>query len=85
MIKSAAKRDRLNPSILDKFSSHSLRVDAAQELLRKGFDTAAIMRASEWKSMNTLSRYLDKAEHNVWAYRAGKTEFQHLYSLSPLR
>ena len=67
MIKSAAKRDGLGPSIVDEFSGHSLRVGAAQDLLRKGFDTAAIMRAGGWKSVNTLSRYLEKAEHNVWA------------------
>ena len=67
MIKSAAKRDGLTPSIVDEFSGHSMRVGAAQDLLRKGFDTAAIMRAGGWKSVNTLSRYLEKAEHNVWA------------------
>ncbi len=48
------------------FSSHSLRVGAAQELLRAGFDTAAIMRAGGWKSTNVLARYLEFAEHNVW-------------------
>jgi integrase/recombinase XerD len=48
MIKSAAKRDGLNSSIVDEFSGHSLRVGAAQDLLRKGFDTAAIMRAGGW-------------------------------------
>ena len=60
MIKSAAKRDALNPSIVDEFTRHSLRVGAAQDLLRKGFDTATIMRAGGWKSVNTLSRYLEK-------------------------
>jgi integrase len=48
------------------FSSHSLRVGAAQELLRAGFDTAAIMRAGGWESTNVLARYLEFAEHNVW-------------------
>ena len=67
LIKSAAKRDGLTPSIVDEFSGHSLRVGAAQDLLRKGFDTAAIMRAGGWKSVSTLSRYLEKAEHNVRA------------------
>ena len=67
MIKTAAKRDGLSPSIVDEYSGHSLRVGAAQDLLRKGFDTAAIMRAGGWKSVTTLSRYLEKAEHNVWA------------------
>ncbi len=46
--------------------SHSLRVDAAQDLLCAGFDTAAIMRAGGWKSINVLGRYLEFAEHNVW-------------------
>ena len=65
MIKSAAKRDGLNPSIVDEFSGHSLRIGAAQDLLHKGFDTAAIMRAGGWKSVNTLPRYLEEAEYNV--------------------
>ena len=53
--------------VVGEFSGYSLRVGAAQDLLRKGFDTAAIMRAGGWKSVNKLSRYLEKAEHNVWA------------------
>lgn len=48
------------------FSGHSLRVGAAQDLLCAGFDTAAIMRAGGWKSVNVLGRYLEFAEHNVW-------------------
>ena len=40
---------------------------AAQDLPRQGFDTAAIMQADGWKSVNTLSRYLEKAGHHVWA------------------
>lgn len=44
-----------------------MRVGAAQDLLKRGFDTAAIMRAGGWKSVNVLARYLEKAEHNVWA------------------
>jgi hypothetical protein len=41
-------------------------VGAAQDLLRKGHDTAAIMRAGGWKSVEVLGRYLEAAEHNVW-------------------
>ena len=67
MIKSAAKRDGLNPSIVDEFSGHSLRFGAAQDLPRNGFGTAAIMWGGGWKSVNTLSGYFEKAEHNVWA------------------
>jgi integrase/recombinase XerD len=49
------------------FSGHSMRVGAAQDLLCAGHDTAAIMRAGGWKSINVLARYLEYAEHNVWA------------------
>ena len=48
-------------------SGHSLRVGAAQDLLIKGHDTAAIMRAGGWRSLNVLSGYLNQAEHNVWS------------------
>lgn len=67
LIKSSAKEAGLPKEIVDQFSGHSLRVGAAQDLLCAGFDTVAIMRAGGWKSVNVLSRYLEKAEHNVWA------------------
>ncbi len=67
LVKQAAKRAGLDPSEVDDFSCHSMRVGAAQDLLRRGFDTVAIMRAGGWKSINVLARYLEKAEHNVWA------------------
>ena len=47
-------------------SGHSLRVGAAQDLLIRGYGTAAIMRAGGWTNMNTLSRYLRYAQHNIW-------------------
>ena len=50
-----------------EYRGHSLRVGAAQELLCSGHDTVAIMRAGGWKSVATLARYLEYAEHNVWA------------------
>ncbi|ANK80018.1 MAG: hypothetical protein TEF_03870 [Rhizobiales bacterium NRL2] len=67
LVKNAARRLGLDPSDVDAFSGHSMRVGAAQDLLTRGFDTAAIMRAGGWKSVNVLARYLEKAEHNVWA------------------
>ena len=51
----------------DDYSSHSLRVGAAQELLRRGLTTSAIMRAGGWKSVDVLARYLEEAQVNVWA------------------
>ncbi|WP_425061625.1 hypothetical protein [Qipengyuania flava] len=49
------------------FSGHSMRVGAAQDILKRGFDTAAFMNAGGWKSANSLDRYLEKAEHHVGA------------------
>ena len=53
------------PSDMD-VSGHSLRVGAAQDLLIKGYDLAAIMRAGGWSDPNTVSRYLKFAQHNIW-------------------
>ena len=49
-----------------RYSGHSMRVGAAQDLLRRGHDTAGIMRAGGWKSLKVLSRYLESAESNPW-------------------
>ena len=54
------------PSDLD-VSGHSLRVGAAQDLLMRGYDLAAIMRAGGWSNPNTVSRYLRFAQHNIWS------------------
>ncbi|PXW67928.1 site-specific recombinase XerD [Loktanella sp. PT4BL] len=66
VIKTAAQRAGFDASDVAAFSGHSMRVGAAQDLLKNGFDTAAIMRAGGWKSVNVLVRYLEHAEHNVW-------------------
>ena len=66
IIKEAAAAAGVPPDEVAAFSGHSLRVGAAQDLLCAGFDTAAIMRAGGWKSVNILGRYLELAEHNVW-------------------
>src|SRR6056297_999668 len=67
LIKSAAMSAGLEPEDINDFSGHSMRVGAAQDLLTMGHDMAAIMRAGGWKSVNVLGRYLEHAEHNVWA------------------
>jgi site-specific recombinase XerD len=66
IIKDAAAKAGLDPTDISAFSGHSMRVGAAQDLLKRGFDTAAIMRAGGWKSVNVLARYLEQAEQNVW-------------------
>lgn len=66
LIKTTARIACSDPDETNAFSSHSMRVGAAQDLLCAGHDTAAIMRAGGWKSINVLGRYLEYAEHNVW-------------------
>jgi integrase len=53
------------PSDLE-VSGHYLRVGAAQDLLIKGYDLAAIMRAGGWSDPSTVSRYLRFSQHNIW-------------------
>ena len=53
------------PSDLE-VSGHSLRVGAAQDLLTRGYDLAAIMRAGGWSDPSTVSRYLRFLQHNIW-------------------
>ena len=54
-----------HPSDLE-VSGHSLRVGAAQDLLIKGYDLAAIMRAGGWSNAETVLRYLRFSQHNIW-------------------
>lgn len=67
VVKKADRAAGYDESIVGEFSARSLRVGAAQDLLRRGHDTAAIMRAGGWSSVTVLGRYLAQAEHNVWA------------------
>ncbi len=55
LIKDAAWAAGLDASVVADFSGHSLRVGAAQDLLCAGKDTASIMRAGGWKSVNVLA------------------------------
>ena len=66
LVKSSARAAGLEAEEIEAFSGHSMRVGAAQDLLCAGHDTAAIMRAGGWKTINVLGRYLEMAEHNVW-------------------
>ena len=67
LVKTAAEVAGLDRKDIDAFSGHSTRVSAAQDLLCAGYDAAAIMRAGGWKSITVLARYLELANHNVWA------------------
>ena len=66
VIKETAEKAGFDREDIDRFSGHSMRVGAAQDLLVRGVDAVGIMRAGGWKSLSVLSRYLELAEHNVW-------------------
>ncbi len=72
LVKETAQKTGLPKDVIAQFSGHSFRVGAAQDLLRLGYDGIAIMRAGGWKSANTVLRYLQDAEHNVWAETPSK-------------
>jgi len=67
LIRRAAKEAGLPPEVLRAFSGHSMRVGAAQDLVSRGRDAVAIMRAGGWTSISVLGRYIAEAEHDVWA------------------
>ena len=67
VVKKAARLAGFDEGDVRQFSGHSMRIGATQDLLCAGFDTAAIMRAGGWKSIDVLARYLEAAERNVWA------------------
>ena len=66
LVKETAQEIGFSEDVVFQFSGHSCRVGAAQDLLREGCDGIAIMRAGGWKSTQTVPRYLQEAEHNVW-------------------
>ena len=67
IIKQGLVRVKRHPRPSDlEISGHSLRVGAAQDLLIKGHDMAAIMRAGGWSEAIIVVRYLRFAQHNIW-------------------
>ncbi|MEL6572995.1 MAG: tyrosine-type recombinase/integrase [Pseudomonadota bacterium] len=66
LVKAAASLAGYPDDEVRRFTGHSMRVGAAQDLLKAGNDMASIMRAGGWKSVSVVARYLEMAEHNVW-------------------
>ena len=64
--RSVVKVKRCERSSDLEVSGHSLRVGAAQDLLIRGSDLAAIMRAGGWSDPSTVSRYLRFSQQNIW-------------------
>ena len=66
IIKAAARDAGISAGDVNEISGHSLRIGAAQELMMRGLDMSAIMRAGGWKTTDVVARYVQHAEHNVW-------------------
>lgn len=66
VLKKLAASAHLDAATVEKISSHSLRVDAAQQLVMNGVQLLPIMRAGGWRSMNIVARYIENVDVNVW-------------------
>lgn len=62
-------------------SGHSLRVGAAQDLLRQGHDLTTIMRAGGWSNASIVMRYVWYAEHNIWQPAVQNSSMQNIRNL----
>ena len=60
IIKSSARRANLLREAT-KLSGHSLRVGAAQDLMKAGLSQLQVMTIGGWKSASTLARYVENA------------------------
>lgn len=58
IVKSAARRAGLTDEA-KHLSGHSMRVGAAQDLLREGRSILQIMKAGGWKSPEVVARYVE--------------------------
>lgn len=57
--KRLAKDAKISEEIINKISGHSLRVGAAQDLLRSGASMPTIMNKGRWSKIDTVMRYLE--------------------------
>ena len=62
IIKKAALNAGLSKQAIQKFSGHSMRVGAAQDMMVAGLDILPIMAAGGWKTTNVVARYIENAD-----------------------
>lgn len=60
IFKTLAQKAKLDPSVVEGISGHSMRVGAAQDLLMKGASLPQIMVKGGWVKTDTVMRYIDK-------------------------
>ena len=59
--KRLAKDGNLPKDVIDHISGHSMRVGAAQDLLKSGASMPMIMNKGRWSKIDTVMRYLEQA------------------------
>jgi len=62
--KRLAKNANLSQEIIDHISGHSMRVGAAQDLMKSGASMPTIMNRGRWSKTDTVTRYLEGANLN---------------------
>jgi site-specific recombinase XerD len=62
--KHLARNAKLSQETIDHISGHSMRVGAAQDLLKSGASMAMIMNRGRWSKTDTVMRYLEGANLN---------------------
>lgn len=62
--KRIAKNSGLDEFVIKKISGHSMRVGAAQDLLKSGASMPIIMQRGRWSKTDTVMRYL---EHSIFS------------------
>jgi site-specific recombinase XerD len=61
--KKFAKRSKIDSSIIKNISGHSMRVGAAQDLMKSGMSLSIIMNRGRWSKTDTAIRYSEFAEN----------------------
>lgn len=61
--KHLAKKAILPKELVDHISGHSMRVGAAQDLLKSGASMPEIMNKGRWTKIDTVMRYLENSSH----------------------
>jgi site-specific recombinase XerD len=65
IFKRLAKISKLDPSVIQQISGHSMRVGAAEDLLLSGASLPMIMNRGRWSKTDTVMRYVESAGLNI--------------------
>lgn len=71
-IRELATMAGIEAAVVERLTSHSFRVGAAQDLAASGRTLMEIMRAGRWQNVDAVAHYVREAPINVWAERAEK-------------